>query len=74
MSRALYENQGESAAGATSDQSEIACPQCGAPVMSADGLAVNGVLLDDVECECGFRGLIHWSSPSKTVAPAERLS
>jgi hypothetical protein len=73
MSRAFYENQDESAAGATSDQGEIACPQCGAPVLSADGLVVNGVLLDDVECGCGFRGAIRWSSPSKTFAPAERL-
>ena len=43
-------------------------------LIARPGLAVNGVLLDDVECECSFRGLIRWSSPSKTFAPAERLS
>jgi hypothetical protein len=56
------------------NQYEIVCPQCKAPVMSVDGSAVAGVLLDDVECDCAFRGVIGWTSPVRTDTFPLRLS
>ena len=45
---------------------EVVCPGCKAPVLSVDGSAIAGVLLDDFEHTCGFRGVIKWSSPLAT--------
>jgi hypothetical protein len=56
----------ESDATLGTNQYEICCPQCTVPALLVDGSAVAGVLLDDFEHECGFRGVINWSSPLAT--------
>ena len=53
-------------ASVVANQFEIACPRCKAPVLLVDGSALAGVLLDDFEHTCGFRGVINWSSPLAT--------
>jgi hypothetical protein len=45
---------------------EVVCPGCKAPVLLVDGSTLAGVLLDDFEHTCGFRGVINWSSPLAT--------
>ena len=53
------ENQGN----AVTSEFEVACPGCQTSVLLVDGSTVAGVLLDDFEHACGFRGIINWSSP-----------
>jgi hypothetical protein len=49
-------------AGLETAQFEIICPGCKNPVLTVDS-AVTGVMLDDFEHTCGFRGAINWSNP-----------
>jgi hypothetical protein len=53
---------GENTARLEADQFEIICPGCMNPVLTVDA-AVAGVMLDDFEHTCGFRGVVSWTSP-----------
>jgi hypothetical protein len=56
---------------------EVVCPKCKTPILVVDGSTLAGVLFDDFEHTCGFRGVIKWSSPlaidSRSVSAERRL-
>jgi len=52
--------------GRSRNQFEVVCPQCKAPVLVVDGSTLAGVLFEDFQHTCGFRGVINWSSPLAT--------
>ena len=56
----------ENDADVASNRFEVVCPGCKAPVLLVDGSTIAGVLFDDFEHTCGFRGVINWSSPLAT--------
>jgi hypothetical protein len=64
--------QGENDSCVDTNQFEVFCPGCKTPVLLVDGSALAGVLLDDFEHTCGFRGVINWSSPLATDPRAVR--
>lgn len=53
---------GEEAAKLETDHFKIICPGCKNPILTVHG-TVAGVMLDDFEHMCGFRGVVNWSSP-----------
>lgn len=58
------------------NQFEVFCPGCKTPILLVDGSTLGGVLLDDFEHQCGFRGIINWISPlatdPRTFRPPQR--